>query len=110
MRVGLQVVCKSNICLANRDVVCRHRRELELRYFRDVDGREVDFVVVERREPILLVEAKLTATSASPALRYLKQRFPSADAWQIQLRGDRDSVTDDRIRLASAQRFLGTLL
>ena len=85
-------------------------RELELRYFRDVDGREVDFVVVERREPILLVEAKLSATSASPALRYLKQRFPSADAWQIQLRGDRDSVTDDRIRLASAQRFLGTLL
>lgn len=60
-------------------------RELELRYFRDVDGREVDFVVVEGREPILLVEATL-------------------------VRGDRDSVTDDHIRLASAQRFLGTLV
>lgn len=85
-------------------------QELELRYFRDVDGREVDFVVVEGREPILLVEAKLMATTASPALRYLKQRFPKADAWQVQLRGDRDSVTDDHIRLASAQRFLGTLV
>ena len=85
-------------------------RELELRYFRDVDGREVDFVVVEGREPILLVEAKLTATSASPALRYLKQRFPKAEAWQVHLRGDRDSVTDEQIRLASAVRFLGTLV
>ena len=34
-------------------------RDLELRYFRDVDRREVDLVVVEGREPILLVECKL---------------------------------------------------
>ena len=57
-------------------------RELELRYVRDLDGREVDFVVVERRHPFLLMESKLTAGPASPALRYLKQRFPKADAWQ----------------------------
>jgi hypothetical protein len=34
-------------------------RDLELRYFRDTDGREVDFVVIERRKPILLVQSKL---------------------------------------------------
>ena len=33
-------------------------RDVELRYFRDLDGREVDFVVTERRVPVLLVEAK----------------------------------------------------
>jgi uncharacterized protein len=29
-------------------------RALDLRYFRDLDGREVDFVVVERRQPVLI--------------------------------------------------------
>ena len=28
-------------------------RELELRYFRDVDRREVDFLVTEERKPLL---------------------------------------------------------
>jgi predicted AAA+ superfamily ATPase len=85
-------------------------RELELRYFRDVDGREVDFVVVERRAPIMMVEVKLAAESASPALRYLKQRFPECDAYQVHLRGQRESVTVDRIHLWSAARFLSTLV
>jgi predicted AAA+ superfamily ATPase len=85
-------------------------RELELRYFRDVDGREVDFVVVERRRPVMMVEAKLATGPADPSLRYLKQRFPDCDAYQVHLRGDRESVTDAGIRLWSATRFLATLV
>jgi hypothetical protein len=34
-------------------------RDIELRYFRDTDRREVDFVVVEKRAPIFLVECKM---------------------------------------------------
>ena len=85
-------------------------RELELRYFRDVDGREVDFVVVERRRPVLMVEAKLYAGSVDPSLRYLKQRFPGCDAYQIHVRGERESVTAEGIHLWGATRFLGTLV
>jgi len=70
-------------------------RELYLRYFRDVDGREVDFVVVERRKPILMVEAKLTAGPVLPALRYLKEKFPACDAYQVHLHGERESVTTE---------------
>src|SRR5881628_2490075 len=33
-------------------------RDLDLRYFRDADGREVDFVVVEGRTPVRFVECK----------------------------------------------------
>jgi hypothetical protein len=84
-------------------------RDLELRYFRDVDGREVDFVVVERRKPILLIEAKVAAESASPALRYLKVRFPAAEAYQLHLRGARESVTAEKVHLWQAARFLRTL-
>jgi hypothetical protein len=37
-------------------------RDLDLRYFRDTDGREVDFVVVEGQRPKLLVECKWADT------------------------------------------------
>lgn len=85
-------------------------RELELRYFRDVDGREVDFVVVEGRKPILMVEAKASASPATRPLRYLKQRFPSCEAFQVHLRGATESLTDENIHLWSAARFLRTLV
>ena len=85
-------------------------RELELTYFRDVDGREVDFVVVERRRPILMVEAKASSGPVSPALRYLKQRFPSCQAFQVHLHGSSESVTTDKIHLWTARRFLATLV
>ena len=85
-------------------------RELELRYFRDVDGREVDFVVTERRKPILMVEAKLAGGPLSPSLRYLEQRFPRCDAYQVHLRGRDESVTAEGVHLWSAARFLQTLV
>jgi hypothetical protein len=85
-------------------------RELELRYFRDVDGREVDFVVTERRKPILMVEAKLAGGPLSPSLRYLEQRFPRCEAYQVHLRGRDESVTAEGIHLWSAARFLQTLV
>lgn len=67
--------------------------DLELRYFRDTDGREVDFVVVDGRRPVLLVEAKLADAPADPNLRYLHARFPAAPAWQVSLEGRKDFVT-----------------
>ena len=69
----------------------------------------MDFVVVERRRPVLMVEAKVAAGVVSPSLRYLKQRFPTCDAYQVHLRGERESVTDEQIHLWTAARFLSTL-
>lgn len=43
-------------------------RDLELRYFRDITGREVDFVVVEGRHPRLLVECKWGDTAPDRSL------------------------------------------
>ncbi len=84
-------------------------RDLELRYFRDTDGREVDFVVVEKRAVRLMVECKLQSGTVDPNLRYLKGKFPSADAWQVSRDGDKDIVTAEGIRIAPALRFLSTL-
>jgi len=62
-------------------------RDLELRYFRDRDGHEVD-----------------------RGLRYLLQKFPAASAWQISATGTRDYQTPDGIRVAPATTLLTTLV
>ncbi len=84
-------------------------RDLELRYFRDVDRREVDFVVVERRQPIQLIECKWSDAPVSGGLRYLKERFPAAEALQISATGSKDFVSPQKIRVCPAVEFLGRL-
>jgi len=84
-------------------------REVELRYFRDTDGREVDFVVVEGRRPLLLVETKWGDAEPDQSLRYLKARFPEAAAWQVSATGRKDFVTPQGIRVAPALELLRTL-
>jgi len=84
-------------------------RDVELRYFRDVDRREVDFVVVERRRPTHLVECKWTDAPVDPSLRYLKVRFPDCEAWQISAVGTKDFVSPEGIRVCPALEFLRRL-
>jgi hypothetical protein len=71
---------------------------------------KVDFVIVERRTPVLMVEAKVAAAPVSSSLRYLKERCPRCDAVQVHLRGARDSISAQKIRLWPAERFLATLV
>lgn len=85
-------------------------RDLELRYFRDVDGREVDFVVVEDRKPIRMIECKWTDAPVAPGLRYLKARFPRCDAWQISMAGTKDYETPEGIRIAPALKLLSAFV
>jgi predicted AAA+ superfamily ATPase len=85
-------------------------RDLELRYFRDVDGREVDFVVVERKRPVLAVECKLGDDEVGRGLRYFRARFPACDAWQISAEGRKDYVTPEGIRVAPSLPLLRTLV
>lgn len=85
-------------------------RDLELRYFRDTDGREVDFVVLEDRSVLLLVEAKQAEARVDRSLRYLKRRFPDAEAWQVVAEGTKDFVDPEGIRVAPAHLFLGGLV
>ena len=84
-------------------------RDVELRYFRDVDRREVDFVVVERRRPTHLVECKWTDAPVDPSLRYLKVRFPDCEAWQISAVGTKDFVSPEGIRVCPALELLRRL-
>lgn len=80
--------------------------QMELRYFRDVDKREVDFVILKDGAPVHFIECKLSSKDVSPALRYLKQRFPSVKACQIYFENGRDLITKDDIRICPAHDFL----
>jgi uncharacterized protein len=84
-------------------------RDIEVKYFRDVDGREVDFVVTDRNAPILLLECKWADADIGKGLRYLKARFPKAEAVQISATGKKDYETDTGIRVRPALGFLRNL-
>lgn len=85
-------------------------REIDLRYFRDVDRREVDFVITEESRPALFVECKRGDKSISRSLRYMKKRFPKAQAIQVYLGDGPDRIDRDGIRICPAHRFLSGLV
>lgn len=85
-------------------------RDLELRYFRDVQGREVDFVIVENRQPVRFIECKWGDEDVHPALRYARERFPQADFWQISATGTKDFQNSAGIRVCPALTLLRQLV
>ena len=85
-------------------------RAMELRYYRDHDGREVDFVIVEGGKPLSFIECKVDDAPVAPALRYLHARLPGTASWQISANGVRDYVNAEGIRVAPAARCLAELV
>ena len=85
-------------------------RRVELRYFRDIDGREVDFVLTDKGEPIGFVECKSGDASLSSGLRYLVARFPHVPAWQVSAAGEKDYVSAEGIRVCPAHVLLRQLV
>jgi len=84
-------------------------RDAELRFFRDVEGREVDFVQMVGGEPVRFVECKLADTTISPSLLFLRRKFPAVDAIQVLATRGVDRTGDLGVRLVSADRFLTEL-
>lgn len=57
---------------------------MELRYLRDTDGREVDFVVLRDGKPEFAVECKHGQRRASPACGYFRERTAIPEFFQVQ--------------------------
>ncbi|MCE9625389.1 MAG: ATP-binding protein [Deltaproteobacteria bacterium] len=84
-------------------------REVGLSYFRDIDRREVDFIVTEKNRPIQAIECKWEDAEIDPGLRYFKAKFPDCEAWQISGVGTQDYVSRENIRVAPALKLLQKL-
>jgi hypothetical protein len=80
--------------------------DIQLRYFRDRDKREVDFVIVQNGLPVRFIECKSAQKGTSGSLRYIKQRFPDVDCVQVCLEQGRDVRTAEGIRSVPAHIFL----
>lgn len=59
--------------------------KMELRYIRDTDKREVDFVVIKNKKPLFAVEAKVSEKALSPHVKYFSERTPIPKFYQTHL-------------------------
>lgn len=58
---------------------------MELRYLRDTDKREVDFVVIRDHKPLFAVECKTGEKALSPHIPYFQARTPIPQFYQVHL-------------------------
>jgi hypothetical protein len=58
---------------------------MDLRYLRDTDGREVDFVVLRDGAPEFAVECKCGERKAAPACQYFRDRTAIPEFYQVHL-------------------------
>ena len=77
---------------------CHHREDtqghrMELRFLRDTDGREVDFVVLQDGAPSFAVECKAGERATSSRIAYFRERTPIRDFYQVHL-GTQDRLVD----------------
>lgn len=85
--------------------------DVNLYYLRDLEKREVDFLVVWEKQPWLLVECKLRPEGALGGLRYFGAKLGLTNMYLVSAQGKDDHV--DRhsgVRVIPASRFLMGLI
>jgi len=85
----------------------------ELRYLRDKQQREVDFVVIRDGKPWFLAEVKHAERQLSPALAYFHEQLGTAHAFQVVLEMDcvnADAFNGARPIAVPARTFLSQLV
>lgn len=76
---------------------------MELRYLRDIDKREVDFVVLKNKKPLFAVECKTGEKSVSKHIHYFAERTTIPVFYQVH-RGAK-GYGDSKMRVMSFEVF-----
>jgi hypothetical protein len=85
-------------------------KKMELRFFRDIDLREVDFVVLEKNKPSLFVECKFSGKSKeSKPLQFLKKKFPDIRSCIVYFKFEEAYTDKYGFEHLSAEKFLSEL-
>ncbi len=77
---------------------------MELRFLRDTDKREIDFVVLKNKKPIFAVECKTGDKNISPHIEYFKNRTDIPKFYQVHL-GNKHIELDKKTTLLPFWRF-----
>ncbi|MBF0328166.1 MAG: ATP-binding protein [Nitrospirae bacterium] len=90
-------------------IIDHEGHKAELNYLRDVDKREVDFLVTINKKPWFAVDCKLNDTSLSSNLLYFRDRLAIPYVYQVVKKDKTDSI-EKGARIISAGRFLSGLV
>lgn len=82
---------------------------MELRYLRDRDKRQVDFIVLKNKKPIFAVACKTGEKELSKNIIYFKNRTQIPRFYQAHL-GTKDYVHESGIRVLPFLKFSNDLL
>lgn len=87
--------------------------KVELRYFRNAVGKEVDFILLKNRKPWIAIEVKESDRTLDDNLKYLLERVEFPYAFQLCLNGTKDysvpNINNCRVRVMPAVHFLVNL-
>jgi predicted AAA+ superfamily ATPase len=81
----------------------------QLCFLRNVDKKEVDFLLVVNKKPWFAVEAKLSEESISKSLLYFKDKLPIPLVYQVLEKTGIDRFKNG-VRVVSADKFLAGLI
>ncbi len=81
--------------------------KMELRFLRDTDKREVDFVVLRDKKPLFAVECKTGDRHVAPAIKYFRDRTKIPQFFQVHL-GTKD-FEQEGIRVLPFRSFVKNL-
>lgn len=87
--------------------------KVELRYFRNTVGQEVDFIILRKQKPWIACEVKLDDRPLDPNLKYFLERVQVPYAFQVSLKGQLDyrpeAINSCQVRVCPAALFLANL-
>ena len=85
-------------------------KNIELMYFRDIEKREIDFLIVENQQVTQAIECKYQSREIDTNLKYFKKKYPKIEAIQVVYDLDDSFINQDQIKVLSALDFLNTLV
>jgi predicted AAA+ superfamily ATPase len=77
---------------------------MELRFLRDTDKREIDFVVLKDKAPVFAVECKTGEKNLSPHIKYFETRTPIPKFYQVHL-GTAQRTISPKITMLPFEKF-----
>lgn len=80
-----------------------------LSYIRDIEGREVDFIVSEKGRPWFAVEVKSTSEKISKNLLYFAEKMQIPYVYQL-VTNEKTDVRQGSVRIISIDKFLSALV
>jgi predicted AAA+ superfamily ATPase len=76
----------------------------ELRFLRDTEKREIDFVVLKNKQPLFAVECKTGEKALSPGIAYFSEKSKIPKFYQVHL-GTTRRVVSNKIEILSFELF-----